>query len=838
MTAPKLSTFGCLKEGDLYVERPADDALLAALRRGEYAYVLSSRQTGKSSLMSRTMRKLRQLAYRCVKIDLGGLGSASEPSLWYQSLALEIAEALDCEETIIERYFASARGGTPIQRFARFLRDLVARSSQPLVIFIDEIEGFLKLPMRLTDDFLTAVRSWYNDRDREPLYRRLSFCLMGVCTPTELIRDERRTPFNVARGIDLMDFAWEDTRTGFLPVFGEAAPRAEETLRRIYDWTGGHPFLTHRMVEEIHNRQGDGAALQPELVDEVVRELYLGSLGGEKENFLEVERRLCVGQAQRVYRRLSLYRSILGGERVPARGHDLVQLELRLTGLVREVRVAGEDAYLAVRNRVFAAVFGDGWSPRIDPVKLDPAVWMKEQVNRWHEYDRKDAFVLRGEELLDARSWAREQQSLEPAWQDFLDSSKRVDDRERSVRLNILLVMTLWASCFSFFLGPLLQDYWRSHSYPFGDLVGQLYAVPFILALPAGMLADRLQLRPAQMISLGLSLELVGSLILLGDIRYQHAGMAVAAVAFIIGGQVVLRPHAAVLLGLLYPRNDRRLETAFTAFYLSVNLGSLVGPLIGGAMFRQYGWHGAIGTLAGTAALALYGFSVSQAAFSRLSFPLRGVHADASVSRQRFPQVVLLLGLTLLCFWVAFYALSDKFRAFFASPVGSGAAQPNLQSANLFIQGLSSESVTPLFVAFMAPVLLAAMRFSIKSNKSQRMVAKVAGGLLICALALVASSAVPMVGRQIYGYYIALSAAELLVVPTVMALTSSISNQQTLFSLMSGNYLVAGVGILLADHGVGSSGGMLWALAALSAVTAALWLFRRKSWESLLPRPS
>ena len=109
---------------------------------------------------------------------------------------------------------------------------------------------------------------------------------------------------------------------------------------------------------------------------------------------------------------------------------------------------------------------------------------------------------------------------------------------------------------------------------------------------------------------------------------------------------------------------------------------------------------------------------------------------------------------------------------------------------------------------------------------------------VICALALVASSAIPMAGLQIYGYYIALSAAELLVVPTVMALTSSISNQQTLFSLMSGNYLVAGIGILLADSGIFSSGGTLWALAAMSAVTAILWLSRRKSWESLLPKPS
>ena len=94
MSGQNLCTFGGLKEGDIYIERAADGELLAALRRCEYAYVLASRQTGKTSLMLRMIRILRAEGVRCAKIDLGGLGSDTTPDVWYQTLAMELAEGL------------------------------------------------------------------------------------------------------------------------------------------------------------------------------------------------------------------------------------------------------------------------------------------------------------------------------------------------------------------------------------------------------------------------------------------------------------------------------------------------------------------------------------------------------------------------------------------------------------------------------------------------------------------------------------------------------------------------------------------------------------------------
>ena len=64
-----------------------------------------------------------------------------------------------------------------------------------MVIFIDEIDSTLSLPF--TDDFYAAIRYVYNARARAPEFQRLSFVLIGVATPSDLISDPKRTPFNI-----------------------------------------------------------------------------------------------------------------------------------------------------------------------------------------------------------------------------------------------------------------------------------------------------------------------------------------------------------------------------------------------------------------------------------------------------------------------------------------------------------------------------------------------------------------------------------------------------------------------------------------------------------------
>lgn len=66
-----------------YVERQADLDLFAGLLEGDFCYVLTSRQMGKSSLMVRTAARLRQQAVGVAVLDLTAIGQNLTAEQWY-----------------------------------------------------------------------------------------------------------------------------------------------------------------------------------------------------------------------------------------------------------------------------------------------------------------------------------------------------------------------------------------------------------------------------------------------------------------------------------------------------------------------------------------------------------------------------------------------------------------------------------------------------------------------------------------------------------------------------------------------------------------------------------
>lgn len=350
-----------------YLERQADHELLTSLRKGEFSYVLTSRQMGKSSLMVRTAQKLRAEGAHVAVLDLTAVGQNLTPDQWYDGLLVRIGRQLRMEDPL-DDYWLQHQNLGPAQRFFSALRELVlTQMAGPLVIFTDEIDVVRSLPFS-TDEFFAAVRECYTRRAEDAELNRLAFCLLGVATPSDLIKDVRMTPFNIARRIELRDFTEAEAQP-LAHALGRTPFRAQRLLRRILHWTGGHPYLTQRLCQAVASdptvRRADG-------VDRVCRSIFLSHRARERDdNLLFVRERLLHTETDRV-RLLRLYRKVhltthltgvfrlgFGLEKLaPVADEETNPLVsvLRLSGITRE-----ESGFLKVRNRIYYVAFNREW---------------------------------------------------------------------------------------------------------------------------------------------------------------------------------------------------------------------------------------------------------------------------------------------------------------------------------------------------------------------------------------------------------------------------------------------------------------------------------------------
>lgn len=128
---------------------------------------------------------------------------------------------------------------------------------------------------------------------------------------------------------------------------------------------------------------------------------------------------------------------------------------------------------------------------------------------------------------------------------------------------------------------------------PASSIVGIYAACVYLASLPGGWIADRwLGLRRA--IWWGGVLIALGHLSIALSSIFAHRAFFLGLV-FIVVGTGLLKPNISAIVGDLYPEGGSRRDAGFSIFYMGINVGALVAPLITGFLGERVGWHWGFG---------------------------------------------------------------------------------------------------------------------------------------------------------------------------------------------------------------------------------------------------
>jgi POT family proton-dependent oligopeptide transporter len=121
------------------------------------------------------------------------------------------------------------------------------------------------------------------------------------------------------------------------------------------------------------------------------------------------------------------------------------------------------------------------------------------------------------------------------------------------------------------------------------SIVGIYAACVYLASLPGGWIADRL-LGLRRAIWYGGILIALGHLSIAMSIIFAHSAFFIGLV-FIVIGTGLLKPNISAIVGELYPEGGSRRDAGFSIFYMGINIGALVAPLVTGYLGERVGWH-------------------------------------------------------------------------------------------------------------------------------------------------------------------------------------------------------------------------------------------------------
>ncbi|MDD6211461.1 MAG: peptide MFS transporter [Bacteroidales bacterium] len=332
----------------------------------------------------------------------------------------------------------------------------------------------------------------------------------------------------------------------------------------------------------------------------------------------------------------------------------------------------------------------------------------------------------------------------------------------------------------------------------YGFFTGFVYFTPLI----GGWIADKWLGRPISIIS-GAILMAIGlfSLSYRSDWEWLYLGLFL-----LIIGNGLFKPNISVMVGELYPPGDRRKDSAFTYFYMGINMGALIAPFITGWAAVTYGYRfgfaaAGIGMIIGIIvfAFALHsGVILPCAAAVR---ELKKVHGSMPADEEKKKEpltkdekdrlsVILVLVLFSIFFWAGFEQAGSSLTIFANQMV-------NRTIGSFTIPTEWFQSLNPLFVVMLAPLFAAMWKGLGQYKKEPSIPEKMGFGMLLLGISFmllwVATLGDTNVNISLWwlvGAYLLQTMGELSLSPIGLSMVSKLSPVR-LASMMMGVWLVS-----------------------------------------------
>jgi len=380
-----------------------------------------------------------------------------------------------------------------------------------------------------------------------------------------------------------------------------------------------------------------------------------------------------------------------------------------------------------------------------------------------------------------------------------------------------VLGLTAFKAALESVFGPLALQPFASQIY--GFYTGLVYLTPIF----GGLLADRV-LGQRRTVILGASLMAAGHFMM----AFEH--LFLLALTVLILGNGCFKPNISTQVGALYPPGDRRRDRAFSIFYVGINLGAFLAPLVCGTLGEEIGWHYGF-TAAGvgmTTGLVIY--LAATPSLPKDAFAARATAPDRLTRRDwQAILAILVLMLPVSLFW-ATYEQQGNTIVLWANDYTDRHLPGGLEIPVTWFQALN-----PFLIFAFTPIVVSLWRW--QGVREPSTVVKLAIGLFLNALSwliMLAAAQAAGAGQAswlwLLAFFVVITAGELYLSPTSLSLVTKVAPAGLLSMMMGvwlatsfiGNFLAGYLGTFWSSMGKGDFFLLLAGISAAAGVVIVL----------------